>query len=764
MNIKSLLVFILVAFSACIQAQEAVKIQGTLFAPPADGRPVLEIWQQPKWDEKIGRPAMMAVNNNSEVIVWSENWHLVVLDQQGKILALKQNTPSCIATTRDDFIYGLFPVYENNKYRDIVLKFDSRGRLQETINLNGIDAHHNGRMLISSNNEFVFVDPVYQDAYYYTTRIYRYDSNGQFISSWDLREKAPEIIDQLRSFIITTDDLLACLYNRDDKIYIFDLNGNVVRSFAYDLAENDYPPFDIYLNNKNQIVAYEAFTRYLQVFKTNGKTVKQFSLVNSPNPQISGHKLCFDAAGNIYLHEFEPETISRFSPQGEFEKIVVNTNKLTTPAALYEDRGPFSNKLLTRADDGTIYGLDSTFESVNILSAQGNVLGSFKIPRQKYDPVEMNMTPDGNLAILYYNRLVFFSTKGKLLDIWKDFADPGGFTIAPNGNIYIATRTYRDSRLVCFRKNGKKKYSKLKYGEEEENFRYPSAIAYGPDGNLHILDNLATTKIYSKSGKFIRSVSLPTAYEKLSFDREGNYLLLASNHFAVTNTEGNLLDYHLHPLFDDLDDIISDAAGAYIATNRSGHRLIRFNPSKVLIPRGTKTEILGTLKYTSEPGPSYAPSLPVYLEATDKKGRKFFAFSSISNGGNYQFYNVPLKSKYKIWCDDPHLVISKLKKPLLTGTLNKAAVKNFRTASIPSGLVRIYGIAKTLAGIPINGVTISSGKYKAISGVDGRFLLHLPGNQAHTITASKEGYSFRNNGRKVILSLQDKLFVNFTSK
>jgi hypothetical protein len=754
----------LLSFTSIVQTQEIIQIQNSLFAQPDDGGPVLEMWQQPKWDEKIGRPGLMAINSSNEIIIWSENWHMVSVGQGGNILSVKLNLPSSITAIKDDMVYGLFSFYQGDKYIYQIMKFCSRGRHQQTINLSGYSGNLNGRLMIASNGDFIFANPVYEDAYYSTTHVVHFGSDGKFIKSWDIQEAAPEIITEVRSFVITRNDLLACLYNRDKKIYLFDLEGKDVRNFEVSEASNGYLPYNIYLNHNNQIVAYEAFTRSLQVFKLNGNLVSNFELTNSPNPQISGHKLCFDSSGNIYLHEFEPETISKFAPDGDFQQVVVSTAKLTTPSAIYDGRGPYSNKLITQAPDGTIYGLHSDYKSVNILSARGKPLGSFSVPEQKYYPIQMQVTPDGNIAILYYNRLVFFSPEGKILDTWKDFADPVGFDVAPNGMIYMATQTYRDSQLVCFKKTGKKKYSKMKYGENEEHFKHPGSIALGPDGNLHVLDTLKTIKVYKRTGAFVKSIPLGQNYEKVGFDHNGNYLLLGFDHFSIADLDGNLMEEHKHLYFSDLDDVLRDNAGAFIATDRSAHRMIRFNSSKVLTPRGNKVNIKGKLKYTKEIKPSYSPGIPVYLEGTDKKGRKFFAFSTINKDSGYSFSKIPLKTSYKIWSDDPNLLVSTLKKTFFTGTVAKAFIKNFITKSVPQGFVRVYGIVKTAAGLPINGVIVSNGNHKAITGLDGRYKLLLPANTTQSVTATKNGYSFRNNGRTVELGENDKLFLSFKAK
>lgn len=94
----------------------------------------------------------------------------------------------------------------------------------------------------------------------------------------------------------------------------------------------------------------------------------------------------------------------------------------------------------------------------------------------------------------------------------------------------------------------------------------------------------------------------------------------------------------------------------------------------------------------------------------------------------------------------------------------KLQTKKFVAIARPTNLVYVSGRVTNKAGMPINGVVITCGKYATASHLDGSYSLLVPANDNYVISATKQGYEFFNSVRTIHLEEDDKVSTNFKVK
>jgi ABC-type Fe3+ transport system permease subunit/DNA-binding beta-propeller fold protein YncE len=172
-------------------------------------------------------------------------------------------------------------------------------------------------------------------------------------------------------------------------------------------------------------------------------------------------------------------------------------------------------RAIDRAADGTIWVIDKTGR-VQHLNPAGESLGGFAMPE-------------------------------------TDSGKPTGFSIAPDGNLYIADTHYH--RIMVYSPAGKLLRQFGTYGQGPGQFIYPTDVAFAPDGRVFVSEYGGNDRvsIFSAAGEFLGSfgslgdgtgqLSRPSALQ-VDAARGRLYVADACNHrIAVYDLQGKLQRY-----------------------------------------------------------------------------------------------------------------------------------------------------------------------------------------------------------------------------
>lgn len=203
-----------------------------------------------------------------------------------------------------------------------------------------------------------------------------------------------------------------------------------------------------------------------------------------------------------------------------------------------------------------------------------------------------------------------------------------------------------------------------KWGNKEGSIRNPNALAISSDGRLHILDEYRSIKTYGPRGKYLSSISFEVAYSDLKRGKDDNLILVDTNGFSVIDQQNNLLGSYYGSTLGNPSGLCQDSKGRFYIADSGNHKIIAFNPSSIY----NSSRKTGNLKVksviTSGLEVPYAQEANVYIEGTDPEGITFFGVGTLERNGVWNFINVPLGSRYKIWTDDNGFTDSTLKNHL----------------------------------------------------------------------------------------------------
>lgn len=401
---------------------------------------------------------------------------------------------------------------------------------------------------------------------------------------------------------------------------------------------------------------------------------------------------------------------------------------------------------------------------MNILSQKGELKSSFKLPQGYYFLPSMRVRSDNSIVILKEYAVNIYSKAGKKLAEWQEVPYSRDMDVAPDDSVYVISMKWGETHLVKFSKDGEVIFDQMLWGEADSHLKDPLSIAVASNGEVHILDGIRDIKVFTSKGVFLRKVHLPVFTDGISLNKENLYILHINEGLYIADSSGNIIQSFLGEKFSYVNDVVQNSQGRYFAPGLLDDRLISFNVSSPYSPNMPTGKINGKIDLSPQ-DQSWVPRSTAYIQGTDPAGNSFSGMTETSNTGEFSFNGIPLNSSYRIWTDQMALGLYHLKKQMLTGTLKRAEVtRKFSSVLTSRKDVNIFGIVKNKEGIPIHGVVITCGKHSAITALDGRYTLTIPGNSAYTLTAEKAGYSFKKSSRKLTLAMDDKLFVNFQEK
>lgn len=353
----SFLLFLLLSFSVISSTQEKTfSLDGTLFAPAPDGMELLEIWQEPHWDETLGIARNMVVTNEGHIILWNDKGYTARIDQNGKILGLSRGINSTVSIIMDNILYGTYSSFKNNRHVTSIRRFDSNTRFIDEMKLRGGPQYPGSLIGISSDGSYIFIKTVFDEYYdyiYKTTIFNRFDRNGRFVASWNVRKSIPDLSSYIGDFKLLIDDSMAVYYGATKEIIRFDLEGNIISRFKPEKTSPYTYTDRLYVLPGGDLMLFDSYNKYAQVFTPDGILIRQFRLRGQEYSSRT-FTLCFDKSGNIYSNNSDRGTIAKFGPQGRYIKDIAPNDQLVVPAKMlrnikhkyegeYIDLGPDGN-------------------------------------------------------------------------------------------------------------------------------------------------------------------------------------------------------------------------------------------------------------------------------------------------------------------------------------------------------------------------------------------------------------------------------------
>ena len=761
---------VFIAFVCLIMAVSltaAQDIRSNLYSPAPDGKEVFELWQEPQWDETLGVARNIIINNEGEVIVWNDKGYMVRLSQQGKLLGLVHGylpTPSFI---KDNIIYAGTVSSVNNRIIKLIKRYDSKGDFLDEIKLKGGPKYPGNLINRTSDGGFVYwqsvMDPMYEYVYI-TTMIYRYDKDGKFVAAWDVRKSMPNPGSYIGDFKLTQENTLAAYHSHTKEVLFFDLEGNLVSRFTPETTSKLSYADKLYLRPDGNLMLFDYRDKYAQIYDLDGNLKQRFRLRGQEKPDLTV-SLFFDRKGNIYTNNSDKHTIAKFGPKGRFIKDIAPNDLLVVPAKmLRSNTNQYCGEYIDLGPDGNIYLLDRNRKQVNILNQKGVLQGSFKLPEGYYFLPAMRVRSDNSIAMIFEYTINIYNKDGKKIDEWQEIPHARDLDVASDDSVYVISMRWGETHLVKFSKDGEILFDKMLWGEKDFQLKYPNSVAVSKNGEVHVLDGTDFIKVFSSKGDFLRKVSLPFGAEGIEFNKDDQYIVHNWGFIYILDQNGKQHQTFLGDHFDYANDVAQNSQGRYFIPNFLDDHVLSFNVSKPFETNMPTGKINGMVDLKSM-NQTWMVPVNVYIQGKDPAGNDFYGMTETNNTGYFSFSGIPLNSKYRIWTDQMVLGQHHLKKPMLKGVIKKEDnKKTFKSEATPPNYVSIFGIAKNKAGVPLNGVIISCGRYKTCTSLDGRYKLTLPGDSVYSLTAEKEGYAFKKDTRKITLATDDKLFVNFTEK
>ncbi|QDT51611.1 Calx-beta domain protein [Symmachiella dynata] len=228
--------------------------------------------------------------------------------------------------------------------------------------------------------------------------------------------------------------------------------------------------------------------------------------------------------------------------------------------------GAFIDEYFTGAAGDMIIGPDGDFYVANVATdsilrydgATGALLGTFASGGGLNDPRGLVFGPDGNLyvtsnqtdSVLRYN-----GTTGAFIDQFvlpntEDLGNPVGLAFGADGNLYVSNHGRGGSRgpynvLVFNGTTGA--YIKELFGDGAGGLDEPTGLAFGPDGNLYLIDEPddEILRYNGTTGAFLGSfasgggLDAPTDF---TFGPDGN-LYVSSASGAILKYDGTTGDF-----------------------------------------------------------------------------------------------------------------------------------------------------------------------------------------------------------------------------
>ena len=767
-KILTALVSIFLLFNLTLISQDAnspANIAGQLFKLD-DSAQLIEVWDNLGLfgDQDFSCSTDFYPLSKTELLGKTDNGYLFVCSTQGDILATLNS-------------FGKIGISSGNIYSlegTRVSVYNNRLKLINSFVLNEIPSHYTISGFCVTGNGTIFVA-----SYYFTPfsggdyKITTYDSQGKLIKETkDLYADALIPAKNNSAFAIIMGD-------QDSVVQELSPAGEEISRFS--LGSERYMKLkSVSPTLQNTFIAtfYSYPDTFTYEFSQKGKLIREYSFETATGEQITDFGGVAKTSLNaLYLPNKGPEgyRISKFNSRGKLLKHIFNGSQ-AKPSPLPGFQRPDNLTDICQGPGRTLLGLDAQGKIVYQFNANGKVLGSFQIrDKNSGEFRSLRMNSKEEIHILSGPKILAFSLSGKRLRTIKpkgkySFSDGSSLEIDSKDNIYILKKP-QDSEshfIVVLDPQGKpvKQIAKnlnpgfpfLPYVRDIAMDANDDFFLYYSDGMVQKISNKGELKGYFHTIDSANSMSIgPSGNVYICSNFGSRFLAVLDSSFnEIYRTDTT---YQNTACFNPFEG----PTGRVYVPYGNGTTVV-FNSLTSYSSSEEKATISGSHKALKGLGtyyPMYSDDL-VFLEGVDNKGNRFSSFTTLDENRKYSFANIPIGSKVKVWINHPLPGTVNYKRPLASFTVNKTSHKvNFKYSAITDGSMTIIGRVVYNSGAPVLGALVKSGKFKAVTDLNGYFYLSVPANSTQKITVSKDGLKFENSPRDIKVRGNDIFSVDF---
>ena len=245
------------------------------------------------------------VNSKDELHVFSRGLHpLTIWDKDGNFISswgegTFSNNEHGIYITKEDTIWLVDSWYhiatEHNPDGTLIRTIGNKLQPSETYNGNPFNMPTG--LTISSKGDIFISDG------YGNKRVHKFDPNGELIKSWGTfgdKESQFAIVHNLE---FDSNDRLFVCDRENNRIQIFDDEGNYLEEW------NDLlMPGDLWIKDDIFYVCEQTEAGGVSIWTADGELITRWNGDRGPGKGtvISGHGICVDSEGSIYVAELAP--------------------------------------------------------------------------------------------------------------------------------------------------------------------------------------------------------------------------------------------------------------------------------------------------------------------------------------------------------------------------------------------------------------------------------------------------------------------------
>ena len=274
-----------------------------------------------------------------------------------------------------------------------------------------------------------------------------------------------------------------------------DFVTSIVSSHDGDIKNPKYtifgPDGNLYISSDNRVLRFDGKT---------GLFLDDFVPLNSGGLNLSTG-LAFDNTGNLYVSSGNTDQILRYTPDGKFQDIFVDSSFIKKPQGL------------TFGPDGNLYVSSGNTDQILRYTPDGKFQDIFVDSSFIKKPQGLTFGPDGNLYVSSYEYdviLLFDGKTGAFIDVFASSGGldgPIGLAFDNTGNLYVSSGN--TNQVLRYSNNGEFEGVLI----DSAFIKSPNGLTFGPDGNLYAVSSdtneiiKSSTNVFTKPEKFVTDQS-----------------------------------------------------------------------------------------------------------------------------------------------------------------------------------------------------------------------------------------------------------------
>ena len=183
------------------------------------------------------------------------------------------------------------------------------------------------------------------------------------------------------------------------------------------------------------------------------------------------------------------------SPQGPYDRLVKPF------AVAFDGEGRI---LVTDSGTKALIRFDVDERRMDVLGTRGNVRLS--------SPLGLHVAPDGTIYVADagLQAIVALDPEGRVLRVVggkDDLVNPADVVLCPDGSRLYVSDSKAHQVVVFDAASGRKLSTLGEAGEGDGQFGFPTSLAFGPEGNLFVVDQInARVQVFAEDGEYLDKI------------------------------------------------------------------------------------------------------------------------------------------------------------------------------------------------------------------------------------------------------------------